>query len=29
MRDCAARGVKVLCHEMLLTREAFLLKKAA
>jgi RimJ/RimL family protein N-acetyltransferase len=29
MRNCAARGVKVLCHEMLLTREAFLLKKAA
>jgi RimJ/RimL family protein N-acetyltransferase len=29
MRDCAARGLKVLCHEMLLTREAFLLKKAA
>lgn len=29
MRDCAARGVKVLCHEMLLTREAFLVKRAA
>ncbi len=29
MRDCLARGHKVLCHEMLLTREAFLLKKAA
>ncbi|HEY4274191.1 MAG TPA: GNAT family N-acetyltransferase [Rhizomicrobium sp.] len=29
MRDCAARGVKVLCHEMLLTRESFLMKKAA
>jgi ribosomal-protein-alanine N-acetyltransferase len=29
MRDCVARGVKVLCHEMMLTREAFLLKKAA
>ncbi len=29
MRDCAARGVKVLCHEMLLTREAFLPKKVA
>jgi RimJ/RimL family protein N-acetyltransferase len=29
MRDCMARGHKVLCHEMLLTREAFLLKKAA
>ena len=29
MRDCLARGVKVLCHEMLLTREAFLLKRAA
>ncbi|HEV7960481.1 MAG TPA: GNAT family N-acetyltransferase [Rhizomicrobium sp.] len=29
MRDCASRGVKVLCHEMLLTREAFLSKKAA
>lgn len=29
MRDCAARGVKVLCHEMLLTRETFVSKKAA
>ena len=29
MRDCKARGMKVLCHEMMLTREAFLLKKAA
>ena len=29
MRDCMARGAKVLCHEMLLTRKAFLLKRAA
>ena len=29
MRLCLARGVEVLCHEMLLTREAFLSKKAA
>ena len=29
MRDCKARGVKVLCHEMMLTREAFVSKKAA
>ena len=29
MRNCMARGVKVLCHEMMLTREAFLPKKAA
>ena len=29
MRDSQARGVKVLCHEMLLTREAFLPKKVA
>ena len=29
MRDCAARGMKVLCHEMLLTPESFLMKKAA
>jgi RimJ/RimL family protein N-acetyltransferase len=29
MRDCAARAVKVLCHEMLLTRETFVSKKAA
>jgi [ribosomal protein S5]-alanine N-acetyltransferase len=29
MRPCLARGVPVLCHEMLLTREAFLSKKAA
>jgi RimJ/RimL family protein N-acetyltransferase len=29
MRLSVARGVKVLCHEMLLTREAFLSKKAA
>jgi len=29
MRACLARGVDVLCHEMLLTREAFLSKKAA
>jgi len=29
MRECMARGVKVLCHEMMLTREAFVSKKAA
>jgi [ribosomal protein S5]-alanine N-acetyltransferase len=29
MRLSVARGVSVLCHEMLLTREAFLSKKAA
>jgi [ribosomal protein S5]-alanine N-acetyltransferase len=29
MRDCRARGVKVLCHEMLLTRAQFLRKQAA
>ncbi|HVZ27378.1 MAG TPA: GNAT family N-acetyltransferase [Rhizomicrobium sp.] len=29
MRDCCARGVKVLCHEMLLTRADFLRKEAA
>jgi len=29
MRLSVARGVKVMCHEMLLTREAFLSKKAA
>ena len=29
MRNCRARGVHVLCHEMMLTREAFLPKKAA
>ena len=29
MRECMARGHKVLCHEMLLTREAFLMKRAA
>ena len=29
MRDCRARGVKVLCHEMLLTRGQFLRKQAA
>ena len=28
-RDCRARGVKVLCHEMLLTRADFLRKQAA
>ena len=28
MRPCLARGAPVLCHEMLLTREAFLSKKA-
>ncbi len=29
MRHCLARGEPVLCHEMLLTREVFLSKKAA
>ena len=29
MRDCRARGHKVLCHEMLLTRADFLRKEAA
>ncbi|HWY62087.1 MAG TPA: GNAT family N-acetyltransferase [Rhizomicrobium sp.] len=29
MRDCRARGRKVLCHEMLLTRADFLRKQAA
>jgi RimJ/RimL family protein N-acetyltransferase len=29
MRDSRARGVKVLCHDMLLTREEFLRKQAA
>jgi len=29
MRYCVARGLEVLCHEMLLTREVFLSKKAA
>jgi RimJ/RimL family protein N-acetyltransferase len=29
MRDCRARGVPVLCHEMLLTRADFLRKQAA
>jgi [ribosomal protein S5]-alanine N-acetyltransferase len=29
MRECRARGVKVLCHEMLLTRADFLRKQAA
>ena len=29
MRDCRARGRKVLCHEMLLTRAEFLRKQAA
>ena len=29
MRDCEARGRKVLCHEMLLTRADFLRKQAA
>jgi ribosomal-protein-alanine N-acetyltransferase len=29
MRDCRARGHKVLCHEMLLTRADFLRKQAA
>ncbi len=29
MRDCRARGVKVLCHDMLLTQANFLRKQAA
>jgi len=29
MRECRARGIKVLCHEMLLTRADFLRKRAA
>ena len=29
MRDCRARGIKVLCHDMLLTRADFLRKQAA
>jgi ribosomal-protein-alanine N-acetyltransferase len=29
MRECRARGIKLLCHEMVLTREAFLSKRAA
>lgn len=29
MRHCRARGEPVLCHEMLLTKEAFLSKRAA
>ncbi len=29
MRDCRARGVHVLCHDMLLTRADFLRKQAA
>jgi ribosomal-protein-alanine N-acetyltransferase len=29
MRDCRARGVPVLCHDMLLTRADFLRKEAA
>src|ERR1700722_7861970 len=29
MRECRARGIKVLCHEMLLTRADFLRKQAA
>jgi RimJ/RimL family protein N-acetyltransferase len=29
MRDCRARGMKVLCHDMLLTRADFLRKQAA
>ena len=29
MRDCRARGVAVLCHDMLLTRADFLRKQAA
>ena len=29
MRDCRARGTKVLCHEMLLTRADFLRQEAA
>ena len=29
MRDCRARGMKILCHDMLLTRADFLRKQAA
>ncbi len=29
MRDCRARGMAVLCHDMLLTRADFLRKQAA
>ena len=29
MRDCRARGMEVLCHDMLLTRAEFLRKQAA
>jgi RimJ/RimL family protein N-acetyltransferase len=29
MRDCRARGIEVLCHDMLLTRADFLRKQAA
>jgi len=29
MRECRARGIKALCHEMLLTRADFLRKQAA
>ena len=29
MRDCRARGSRVLCHEMLLTRADFLRQEAA
>jgi RimJ/RimL family protein N-acetyltransferase len=29
MRECRARGIKILCHEMLLTRADFLRKQAA
>jgi len=29
MRECRARGIKLLCHEMLLTRADFLRKQAA
>ena len=29
MRDCRARGMPVLCHDMLLTRADFLRKQAA
>jgi 8-oxo-dGTP diphosphatase len=29
MRDCRARGMQILCHEMLLTRADFLRKQAA
>jgi len=29
MRECRARGIDVLCHDMLLTRADFLRKQAA